>query len=392
MNILQVTPIMDPDNLWAGPHRVVFDISKSLSEMGNNVTVCTSDMLNKITRIKINPQSVSYGFEIVRLRNISNRLYYTSGFLITPELSKFLSEHAQDYDIIHIHEYRTYQNIVVHKFAKEHKIPYVFQAHGSLDRIGRQVSKWTFDACFGYKFLNGASNAIALTRNEVQQYKSLGVPEERITIVPNGIDLSEYRDLPSKGSFKKKFGLEKNVKVVLYLGRIHEIKGIPILVRAFANIINKFSDVRLVIVGPDSGYLAEIEALAKALQIEEKVLVLGPLYGVAKLEAYIDANVYVLPSRYETFPITILEAYACGKPVIASKVGGLKDLVVNGETGLLFELGNTVQLAKNILYLLGDDNQAEEMGLKGKQFVKENFTIDKVADKLQNLYRAVALR
>ena len=144
------------------------------------------------------------------------------------------------------------------------------------------------------------------------------------------------------------------------------------------------------IVGPDDGYLSEVEALTKALQIEDKVLVLGPLYGVAKLEAYVDADVYVLPSQYETFPMTVLEAYSCGKPVIASKVGGLKDLVVNGETGLLFDLGNTVQLAKNILYLFDDAGRAEEMGLKGKKFVTENFTIDEVADKLQNLYRAVA--
>ena len=75
MKILQVTPIMDPNNLWTGPHRVVFDISKRLSAMGNNVTVCTSDMLNKTTRIKRNPKGVSYGFEIVRAKNISLQLY-----------------------------------------------------------------------------------------------------------------------------------------------------------------------------------------------------------------------------------------------------------------------------------------------------------------------------
>jgi glycosyltransferase involved in cell wall biosynthesis len=390
MKILQVTPILDPDNLWTGPHRVVFDISKRLSEMGNKVTVCTSDMLNKTTRIRRNSQSVFDGFEIVRVRNISRYLYNASGLLITPDLRKFLSERIQDYDVIHIHEYTTYQNIVVHKYAEKCGVPYILQVHGSMPRIGKKFRKWLYYVTFGYTILQDASKEIALTRTEAQQYRDAGVPEEKIAIIPNGIDLSGYADLPPKGSFKKKFGLEKNDKIVLYLGRIHEIKGIDILVKAFANILHKLGDVRLVIVGPDVGYLGEIVALTKALQIEDKVLVLGPLYGVAKLEAYVDADVYVLPSRYETFPMTVLEAYACGKPVIASKVGGLKDLVVNGETGLLFDLGNTVQLAKNILYLLDADDQAEEMGLKGKQFVKENFTIDKVADKLQNLYRDVA--
>ena len=88
--------------------------------------------------------------------------------------------------------------------------------------------------------------------------------------------------------------------------------------------------------------------------------------------------------------MTVLEAYVCSKPVIASKVGGLKDLAVNGETGLLVDLGNTQQLARNILYLLNDDGRAKEMGLRGKQFVKENFAIEKVADRLHRLYRDVA--
>jgi len=93
-------------------------------------------------------------------------------------------------------------------------------------------------------------------------------------------------------------------------------------------------------VGPDDGYLGELKALVKALRIEDKVLITGPLYGEDKLEAYVDADVYVLPSRYEIWGITVLEAYACGKPVITSKVGGLKDLVLSKVTGLLSDPGN----------------------------------------------------
>jgi len=116
------------------------------------------------------------------------------------------------------------------------------------------------------------------------------------------------------------------------------------------------------------------------------VLITGPLYGEDKLEAYVDADIYVLPSRYETFPMGLLEAYACGKPVIASKIGGLKNLVINEVTGLLFEPGNVEQLANSMLLLLNDQNKAEKIGLRGKRFVKENFTIEKAVDKLESLY------
>ena len=110
------------------------------------------------------------------------------------------------------------------------------------------------------------------------------------------------------------------------------------------------------------------------------------MYGVDKLEAYVDADVYVLPSRYETFPMSVLEAYSCGKPVIASRVGGLKDLVINGVTGLLFTPEDTVMLKESIFTILNDITKAKQMGNKGKEYVKENFNVESVVDKLEELY------
>ena len=97
------------------------------------------------------------------------------------------------------------------------------------------------------------------------------------------------------------------------------------------------------------------------------MLITGPLYGGDKLEAY-----------------------ACGKPVIASKVGGLKDLVLSKVTGLLSDPGNIRQLANSILYLVNNDDKAREMGLRGKHLVKENFTIEKAVDKFEVVYREIA--
>jgi glycosyltransferase involved in cell wall biosynthesis len=131
--------------------------------------------------------------------------------------------------------------------------------------------------------------------------------------------------LPTKGSFKKKYGIGINEKIVLYLGRIHQLKGIDILVKAFANIADKLHNVRLVIVGPDDGYLGEIRALVKTLRITSKVLIIGPLFCEEKLEAYVDADVYVLPSRYEIFGMSILEAVACGTPLILTETCGIAE-------------------------------------------------------------------
>jgi glycosyltransferase involved in cell wall biosynthesis len=215
----------------------------------------------------------------------------------------------------------------------------------------------------------------------------MGVPDEKIGVIPNGIDLSEYGNLPPRGAFKKKFFIRNDEKMILYLGRIHRVKGVDILVKAFANVAEKLTDVKLVIVGPDDGYLGELERLIKALKIENDVLIMGPLYGKDKLAAYIDTDVYVLPSRYETFPMSVLEAVACGSPVILSEncgvAGYFKDkvgLVVKPDSkhleGALFEM------------LLNQERQ--EFFRENCKTVIEDFSISQTVSMLEKIYEELS--
>jgi len=389
MRILQVVPYFYP---YAGPVEVAYGISKKLIERSHEVVMYTSDVKNKYSRIDNESENVN-GMKIHYVRILGASVARQMKLFITPEMISTVKEEIKNVDVIHLHEYRTFQNIVISHYAKKQGVPYVLQAHGSLPRImAKQWLKWIYDVLFGYRLLRDASKVIALSRMEAEQYRGMGVPEEKIAVIPNGIDLSEYGDLPPKGYFKKRFDIDEDEKIALYLGRIHKIKGIDILVKAFAEVNEKLNDVRLVIVGPDDGYLSELKLMIKALKIENNVLIVGPLYGEEKLEAYIDADVYVLPSKYETFPIGLLEAYSCGKPVVASRVGGLKDLVVDEKTGLLVEPGDVKQLQRSMLYLLNNYNKAKEMSLKGRDIVRENFTIEKVVDRLERLYEDAICR
>jgi glycosyltransferase involved in cell wall biosynthesis len=115
-----------------------------------------------------------------------------------------------------------------------------------------------------------------------------------------------------------------------------------------------------------------------------------PLYGRDKLAAYVDSDLCVLPSRYETFPMALLEVYACGKLIVASNVGGLKELIVDGETGLLFEAGDFKQMAEKMIYLLNNDDKAVEIGMKARGLVEERYSIDRVVDNLEELYMEIA--
>jgi len=394
MKILQVTPYFPPAYAFGGPVKATYQISRELIKRGHEVVVYTTDAKDFNSGLEIDPSNTTEGMKVHRFKNLSLMLVKRLKLFITPQLVLFAREEVKNFDIIHLHEYRTFQNIVIHYYARKYNVPYVLQAHGSLPRIGAwQKLKWVYDILFGYRLLRDASRVIALTQVETDQYRRMGIPGEKIAIIPNGIDLSEYAELPPKDSFKKKFNILEDRKIILYIGRIHKIKGIDFLVRAYAYLKNKmnFKDAILVIAGPNDGYLSEIIHLAQASGVSNSVLFVGSLYGGDKLAAYVDSEVYILPSRYETFPMAVLEAYACGKPVIASDVGGLKELIVDGETGFLFEAGNFKQMAEKMVYLLNNSDKAVEISRKARILVEEKYSIDKVVDMIERLYSEVAL-
>jgi len=386
MKILQIVPVFsDP---FGGPVTVVRSISKELAKR-HEVTIYTTTASDPKHDFEPREEEVN-GYKVYYFPRNFKQLIYSDLFgqmNISLNMRKAVKDHLKEFDIVHVHSWQQFPDMLLHHYTKKYHIPFVLQVHGSLSQIGPKILlKQVYDISFGYRILRDTSKVIALNEVEAQQYRSMGVPDEKIAVIPNGIDLSEYAVLPPKGLFKKKFGIRDDEKVVLYLGRIHKTKGIDILIKAFTNVIQNIDDIKLVVVGPDDGSLDELQTLVKDLSVGKKVIFTGPLYGLEKIEAYVDSEVYVLPSRYEAFPMTVIEAYACGKPVIASNVGGLKDLVINDVTGLLFDSGDVEHLASDILYLLNNESKSKEMGFNGKQFVKDNFTLEKVVDQLEKIY------
>ncbi len=393
MKILQVVPYFPPAYAFGGPVKIVYEVSRELVKRGHEVVVYASDAKDLKSKLNINPFKVVDGIMAYYFRNLLMTSVNKLKLLITPQLISHAKEELKKFDVIHLHEYRTFQNIVVHHYARKYGVPYILQAHGSLPRISSwRRLKGVYDVLFGYRLLRDASKVIALSEVEAEQYRGMGVPEEKIAIIPNGIDLSEYAELPPKGAFKKKFNIPEDKKIIFYLGRIHKIKGIDLLVKAYAYLTKKVGckDAVLVIAGPNDGYLKEVQELTDRLGVSKDVLFTGPLYGRDKLEAYVDSEFYVLPSRYETFPMAVLEAYACGKPVIACDIGELRNLVVKGKTGLLIDVGDVDQLANAIFSLLNNERKIEEMSLMVKQYVKSNFLIEKVVEKLEKVYEEVS--
>jgi glycosyltransferase involved in cell wall biosynthesis len=291
-----------------------------------------------------------------------------------------------------MHNYRTFQNIIVHHYAKKYGVPYVLQAHGSLPRImAKQRLKWIYDVFFGYRLLRDASRVIALSGVEADQYRSVGVPEERIEVIPNGIDLSEYADLPPKGSFKKKIGIDNDKKMILYLGRIHKTKGIDFLVRAYACLLKSMKDNNavLVVAGSDDGYLAEAKRLAASLKIADKVVFTGMLSEKEKVGAYVDSSIVVNVEPRNVFGLVPLEAAACSTPVIVSKSNAVSDIIDRGRFGFSVNYGDINELARIMGKMLDNEVLLREMGQNGRWFVSKNFSWNRIITSFEKVYKEV---
>ncbi|WP_281063400.1 glycosyltransferase [Methanobacterium aggregans] len=196
--------------------------------------------------------------------------------------------------------------------------------------------------------------------------------------------MSEYQNLPKKGEFRKKYSIDDNEKFILYLGRINRIKGLDLLLESFSEISKDLDDVKLVIIGPNDGFLDQLKKIVKNLKLADKVMFPGPLYKENKLEAYIDADIYVLPSIYETFPNTVIESCACETPVILTEGCGISDLIRN-------DVGYVVKFDKNslkdaLLTILENDELRKNLSKKCSNFVQVNFNLDKTMNKLEEIY------
>jgi len=378
MKILQVIDLFSPLH-GGGSVEAAYHLSKELAKGGHKVTIYTSDFELDQKYLDSLPQVEVYPF---------HTWSYTIG--LTPSIVNKAKRELNHFDIIHLHNYRSFQQMVIHHYAKKYNIPYVLQAHGSLPRVIPRQSpvmrqtKRLYDVFFGYRILKDASRVIAVTQAEAKQYKNIGI--NKVESLPNGIDLSEFADLPQGEKFKSKYGLNNGERIILYLGRIHKIKGLDVLVKAFYKLSTEIDNARLIIAGHNDGYLPTLKGLIKELKLEDKVIFTGPLYGKDKLKAYISADVYVLPSSYEIFGITALEAIACGTPVIVSDRCGIAE-IIDSQTGFVVPY-NEERLSNALIDILYHDKK-RQFGKHGRALVCEQFNWSKITGQLQDVYETV---
>lgn len=213
------------------------------------------------------------------------------------------------------------------------------------------------------------------------------VSKNKLKVIYNGIDLENFpfRKLEARTKIRNELNIEENKKILISVGRLHEAKGCPYLIKAMKILKEKYPYILLIVLGegPEG---KKIEEQIKELKLEKNILLLGQKENISE---YLNASdVFVMPSLWEGLPIALLEAMACGLPVVNTRVGGVPEVVEDGKSGFLVELKNPRGLAEKIIKTLEmSEEERKKMGEHGRKIVEKKFSIEQIVKEYENLYQ-----
>jgi glycosyltransferase involved in cell wall biosynthesis len=220
-------------------------------------------------------------------------------------------------------------------------------------------------------------------RQELATKKDLAA--EKIALIPNGVDLAEFELAVNPREIKAELGLPVGSLVIGMVGRLHQVKGADLLIRAAALIRERLPQFRVVLIG-EGPEEQRLKRLAEERAVSDIVIFAGYRRDARRLMQGLD--LLVAPSRQEAQSFALMEAMACGKPVVASNVGGIPGVLVDGVTGLLVPTEDFGALADAVVKLLGDPKKMADMGRAGRRRVQAHFSQAAMLEKTGALYKA----
>lgn len=390
MRVAQVATRYPPGP--GGVERHVAELSAHLGARGHQVEVYTSELYREFPWQRL-PAAVpreerqSFG-SVHRLPvwSLPGAAHYT----FFRGLGKALARGRPD--IVHAHTYGTHQVTVAARLRRQLGTPFVVTAHyhppWSIEGgWWRRRLRGFYDRLLAGPTLAGASRLVVQTPEEERLVRELGVALPPVAIVPPGY--SPPPAPPADGSpFARAYGVDG--PFLLFVGRLASNKGLLTLLAAFAPLARRDPQASLVLVGEDGGMGAAVDDRSRELGLSGRVRRVGHVADERLLaSAYREARALVLPSDYEAFGLVLLEGMAQGTPVVASRVGGIPELVDDGRTGLLVPPGAPPPLADAIARLWDDPELRRRLGEAGRTTVVPRYSWETVAGSLEGIYREV---
>ncbi|GAB3792655.1 glycosyltransferase [Spirosoma humi] len=366
-----------------GPPKIIFDHTEVVLRYGHQV-----DILSPISPGE-KPYPLPDGARLI----LCQRTPVVSRFFreFSLELYQFLKQHAHEYDLIHCHGLWHFG--VLAPFMIDKSVAKVITIHGVLDRWVYAHNNWKkqiMDTLAQKAYLQRADLVqINNIDEEADVIRYLGHAHPNIVIIPNGVKMSDFTALPPKGSFRQKFGLPMDKKLVLFMSRLNAKKGLDLLLPGFREYVQHHPDTVLALAGSDDGYEATARQFIDQHNLGDFIRMVGMLTGDDKKAALADADLFTLPSYSEGFSMAVLEAMAAGTPTLVSdRVGFGETIRAHEAAGLLTSL--TPEAVRDGLEkLLSNDQLRLQVSKNATALLKAKYDIDIVAKQLLDEYTKV---
>ena len=314
--------------------------------------------------------------------------------LFSRDLKRYIDQNIARYDIVHIHGLYRFPPTYAAWQARRQGVPYVITPHGALDPYlyarsssGKLGFKRLYERWFDLPNLH-AAGAIHYTAEEERDRAAFLKLRAPSFVVPNGLDWDRYRALPARGALRARWGLGE-APVVLFLGRLHFKKGLDLLIPAFDALRRRVPGVQLVIAGPENDdYGQQVRGWVRERGLDAAVYFVGSLHGADVLQAYVDADVFALPSYTENFGMTVAEAMACALPVVISDQVNIHAEVSGAGAGLVTAC-DAGEVTAALELLLRDAERRRTMGAAGRRLVQARFTWPAIVAQLTAEYQKV---
>jgi glycosyltransferase involved in cell wall biosynthesis len=290
------------------------------------------------------------------------------------------------FDVLHLHQTWFRLLVVAGEEARRAGKPYCISPHGTLTTwgLGRKALKKRLALALGFRRLfEHAAFMHVLNPYEREGIVATGL-NSRCELIPNGVFLEEFEPLPHRNEFRRTHPELGQNPYVLLLSRLYPAKGGRLLVEALAELSARHPELRVVFVGPDGGAKGDWESCARTLGVQDRVHFVGALWGREKAAAIVGASCFCLPSEHEGFSMAIVEALACGRPVVITRECNFPEVAEAG-AGVVVER-SSAGVAVGIERVLSDPAEAERMGARGRALIESGFTWPVIARRMVEAY------
>jgi glycosyltransferase involved in cell wall biosynthesis len=378
MRILHVMPSMDP--VFGGPVAAIHVMARGLLNAGMTVDIVT---VHPSARSSV---AFDDSREGLKWQSFPVQL---AAYGVSLPLWRWLKAHVHEYDLVHIHGVFSFASLMAQRFARRAGVPYVVRPFGVLNRWGMERRKsWLKHFIFKWMEKPVIDHAHALhftSDEEAADVARLAIKAPGF-VIPLGLDLSPYQQLPPASLFEAQFPNFRADQTILFLSRIDVKKGLDLLLPAFKSVLSRIEGVKLIIAGDgDLRLMADLKRAAEELGIADSILWTGFLTGDVRLAVMAKATVFCLPSRSENFGMALLEAMAAGLPCVATDQVALSVEAARAGAVSMTPV-EAVPVADALIALLEDEQLCMDLSSKAREYATQNHSMAAVAGRLKKFY------